>query len=103
MADSLSLSGTLPLTAFLCVKAAKISVMLTPTLSSVMMLILFQHVTQMQRCCVLKPEMQVNSHLNGDRKGQSFDIHTVISKKFKGQNQRHDPAVVQCSRNTKQL
>lgn len=52
---------------------------------------------------MLKPEMQVNSSLNDDRKGQSFDIHTVISRDFKGQNQRHDPAVVQCSRNTKQL
>lgn len=52
---------------------------------------------------MLKPEMQVSSSLNGDRKGQSFDIHTVIFKEFKGQNEWHDPAVVQCSRNTKQL
>lgn len=56
----------------------------------------------MRRCHMLKPEMQVNSSLNNNRKGQSFDIDIVISKQFEGQSQWHDPAILHCSRNTKQ-
>lgn len=47
----------------------------------------------MQRCHAETREAGDRS-LNGDRKGQGFAIHTVISNEFEGQNQRHDPAVV---------
>lgn len=42
---------------------------------------------------MLKPEVQVNSNLNNDRKGWNFEVHIVISKEFEGQSQWHDPAV----------
>lgn len=52
---------------------------------------------------MLKPEVQVNSSLNNDRKGWNFDIYIVIFKEFEGQSQWHDPAGPQCSTTTKQL
>lgn len=103
VADSLSHSGTLPLTAFLSVKACQNQ--RNANTYSVFPYdadIFSTHYPNAKVSCAEARDAGDRS-LNGDRKGQGFDIHTVISKEFKGQNQRHDPAVVQRSRNTKQL
>lgn len=94
VADSLPLLGTLPLTAFLFVKACQ-------NQSHANTYSVFPY--DVDTFSTRYPNVKVSCAeardagdrgLNGDRKGQGFDIHTVISKEFKGQNQRHDPAVV---------
>lgn len=103
VADSLSHSGTLPLIAFLCVKACQNhSNANTYSVFPYDVDTFSTHYPNAKVSCAEARDASDRS-LNGDRKGQGFDIHTVISKEFKGQNRRHDPAVVQCSRNIKQL
>lgn len=103
VADCLPHSGTQPLTAFLCVKACQNqSNANTYSVFPYDVDTFSTHYPNAKVSCAEAGGAGDRS-LNGDRKGQGFDIRTVISKEFKGQNQRHDPAVVQCSRNIKQL
>lgn len=102
VADSLPHSGALPVTAFLCVKDFQNSNANTYSVFPYDVDTFSTHYPNAKVSCAEARDAG-DRGLNGDRKSQGFDIHTVISKEFKGQHQRHDPAVVQCSRNIKQL